>query len=68
MPASGENVVVFGTGVLGRRLAYYLTHDSDHTVVAFTLHDEFHSDTALDGLPVVPFGEVTELYRLSWAC
>jgi sugar O-acyltransferase (sialic acid O-acetyltransferase NeuD family) len=44
--------------MLARRVWAYLTHDSDHEVVAFTVDGEHVRDRALLGLPVVPFEEL----------
>jgi sugar O-acyltransferase (sialic acid O-acetyltransferase NeuD family) len=42
---------------------FYLDHDSDHQVVAFTVHRASAPEEAsLAGLPVVPFEEVVERY------
>jgi len=55
-----SRLVLFGAGPIADIVHFYLTHDSDHEVVGFTV-DRTHltSDTHL-GLPVVPFDTVTE--------
>jgi sugar O-acyltransferase (sialic acid O-acetyltransferase NeuD family) len=39
---------------------FYLTHDSDHDVVAFTVNRQQLADPEYKGLPVVPFEELVE--------
>lgn len=51
-------VVVFGTGQWAELAHFYLTHDSEHEVVAFTVDREFLSESFLN-LPVVPFDAVS---------
>jgi sugar O-acyltransferase (sialic acid O-acetyltransferase NeuD family) len=41
---------------------YYLTNDSDHEVVAFTVNEEFLDEKEYKGLPVVPFESIEETY------
>ena len=54
------NVVVFGVGQWADLAHFYLTHDSPHEVVAFTLDREYMQETEHWGLPVVAFDEVQE--------
>jgi sugar O-acyltransferase (sialic acid O-acetyltransferase NeuD family) len=56
------NVVVFGVSQWADLAYYYLTHDSPHSVVAFTLDGEFLESQEHNGLPVVPFDEVEQHY------
>jgi len=55
-------IVVFGAGQLADVAHFYLTHDSPHEVVAFTVDNEFMKDKEHMGLPVVPFEEVEASY------
>ena len=41
---------------------FYLVHDSDCEVVAFTVHREYLKTTAFRGLPVVAFEDVQDIY------
>ena len=59
---AGSKVVVFGTGVFAECVWFYLTHDSDHEVVAFTVDGSHQDRDELLGLPVMPFESVAELY------
>lgn len=56
-------VVLFGNGQVASVIHTYLTYDSPHEVVAFTVDREHIGDTTeLLGLPVVPFEDVERLY------
>lgn len=50
--------VVFGTGQWAQLAHFYLTHDSAHEVVAFTVDAEYLSVATFQGLPVVPFDDL----------
>jgi sugar O-acyltransferase (sialic acid O-acetyltransferase NeuD family) len=54
-----SKIVVFGAGKIADEAYYYLTNDSPHEVVAFTVDEAHLSKRELFGLPVVPFEEVT---------
>jgi len=56
------NVVVFGIEKLAELAHFYLTHDSDHTVVAFTVDPEYLTSPEFRGLPVVPYHEIEQRY------
>jgi sugar O-acyltransferase (sialic acid O-acetyltransferase NeuD family) len=55
-------VVVFGTALVAELAHYYLTKDSEHDIVAFTVNQEYITDPSFCGLPVVPFEDITTLY------
>jgi len=58
-----NKVVVFGVMDFAELAHFYLTHDSDYEVVAFTVNEEYlPEDRKFHGLPVVPFEEVEQLY------
>jgi sugar O-acyltransferase (sialic acid O-acetyltransferase NeuD family) len=55
-------VVLFGTG-RGADVAYrFLSKDTDHEIVAFTVDEKYVKARELRGLPLVPFEEVERLY------
>ena len=58
-------VVVFGVGQWAELAHFYLTHDSPHDVVAFTLDAEYIENPQYKGLPVVPYDEVEQHYSPS---
>lgn len=56
-------VVIFGVLDTAQLAHFYLTHDSEHDVAAFTVHREYMPDAPeFEGLPVVPFEEVEERF------
>jgi sugar O-acyltransferase (sialic acid O-acetyltransferase NeuD family) len=55
-------VVVFGVSQWASLAHFYLTHDSPHQVVAFTVDGDYLKEKTLLGLPVVAFDEVENLY------
>lgn len=55
-------VVVFGVLDTAELAHYYLTHDSPHEVVAFTVSKEYLNEDSFKGLPVVPFEDLEDLY------
>jgi sugar O-acyltransferase (sialic acid O-acetyltransferase NeuD family) len=54
--------VIFGTGDFARIAYVYLRDDSEHEVVAFTVHERFIDDTELLGIPVVPFERLEQAH------
>jgi sugar O-acyltransferase (sialic acid O-acetyltransferase NeuD family) len=56
------NVVVFGLEQLAELAHFYLSHDSEHTVVAFTVDPEYLTSPEFRGLPVVPYNELEQDY------
>lgn len=58
-----KDVVIFGVKDFAELAHYYLTHDSDFNVVAFTVHQAYMpEETFFCGLPVVPFEELESYY------
>ncbi|HEX2055868.1 MAG TPA: acetyltransferase [Nitrospiraceae bacterium] len=56
-------VVIFGLRDFASLAHFYLKHDTNHEVVAFSVSKEFlPEDRTFEGLPVVPFEEVESLY------
>lgn len=56
-------VIVFGTLDTAQLAHFYLTHDSDHEVVAFSVHDAYlPAERSMNDLPVVPFETVERAY------
>jgi sugar O-acyltransferase (sialic acid O-acetyltransferase NeuD family) len=62
-----SDVVIFGTGEFARVACEYLRRDSEHDVVAFTVHERYLDERELLGIPVVPFEELEERHPPS-AC
>jgi sugar O-acyltransferase (sialic acid O-acetyltransferase NeuD family) len=55
-------VVIFGVRDTAELAHFYLTHDSDREVVAFTVHERYLEKGSFRGLPVVPFEKVHIYY------
>ena len=51
-------VIVFGTADFAQLAHFYLTNDSEHQVVAFTVHKKYLSQSELFGLPVIAFEDI----------
>lgn len=54
------NIVVFGAGDIAQLARFYLGRDSPYRVAAFTVDGAYVKESQVDGLPVVPFEEVTK--------
>ena len=57
-----SKVVIFGAGKIADEAYFYLTNDSPHEVVAFTVDAEHVGAGEKLGLPVVAFEGVTDVY------
>lgn len=55
-------VVIFGIGQIAEIAYFYLTNDSEHKVVAFSVDKEFLTQDKFQDLPVVAYEELTEKY------
>ncbi len=53
-----KEVVIFGVKDTAELALWYLTNDSDYTVVAFTVHQRYMEENTFHGLPVVAFEEL----------
>jgi sugar O-acyltransferase (sialic acid O-acetyltransferase NeuD family) len=53
-----SDVVIFGIGDYGRIAGRYLSADSPHDVVAYTVDRAYVDRDELNGLPIVPFEEL----------
>ena len=57
-----SNVLIFGAGKIADEAYFYLTNDSPHEVVAFTVDAEHLPGPEKLGLPVIPFEEVVNRF------
>jgi sugar O-acyltransferase (sialic acid O-acetyltransferase NeuD family) len=57
-----SKVVLFGNARFAEMNHFYLSHDSPHEVVAFTVDGSHIQQDELRGSPVVPFEEITQRY------
>ncbi|HEY8034399.1 MAG TPA: acetyltransferase [Methylobacter sp.] len=60
-----EPVVIFGNGTFASLAWYCLTHDSPWQVKAFTVDRAYLQNPTHEGLPVVPFEDLSSLYAPS---
>ena len=57
-----SKIVIFGAGKVADQAYFYLTNDSPHEIVAFTVDRQYLHEQQKFGLPVVPFEEVAEAF------
>ncbi|WP_096389593.1 acetyltransferase, partial [Mycobacterium ulcerans] len=55
-------LVIFGSGDIAQLAHYYFTRDSEYEVVAFTVDQDYASESEFCGLPLVAFDEVTQRF------
>lgn len=55
-------IVIFGVNDLAELAHYYLTTDSEHQVVAFTVHQEYKTKDTYKGLPLIAFETISQVY------
>src|ERR1044072_5155 len=59
-------VIIFGIQDFAQLAKFYLQHDSEHEVVAFSVHQQYLPEAeTFEGLPVVAFDSAGEIYRPS---
>ncbi len=51
-------ILIFGNGQLAEIAQFYINHDTDHKIVAFTVDADFIEKDTFNGVPLVPFEEV----------
>jgi sugar O-acyltransferase (sialic acid O-acetyltransferase NeuD family) len=57
-----SRIVIFGAGKIADQAYFYLTHDSSHQIVAFTVDGKYMNEQKKLAVPVVPFEEVQDKY------
>lgn len=55
-------VIIFGVMDTAELAHYYLTHDSNHEVIAFTVTREYLKEASFKGLPLVAFEDLEMAY------
>lgn len=53
-----DGVVIFGAGQIAEVIYHYLTSDSPHKVVAFSVDSAYIKESTLLGVPVAPFEDL----------
>lgn len=54
-----DKLILFGAGKIARVLHSYMQADDRYLVQAFTVDADFLTQDSIDGLPVIPFSEIT---------
>ncbi len=57
-----SKIIIFGVLDTAELAHYYLTVDSEHEVVAFTVHKKYLKNNTFKGLPIVAFEDINSLY------
>ena len=57
-----KRLVLIGAGEFAEIAFQYFSHDSDYEVAAFSVDAEFIKSPELEGLPIVPYGELLDRY------
>lgn len=60
-----KRVLIFGVGDFARIARFYLQHDSDLDVAAFTVHQQYIARGEVLGLPVVPWETASDTHPSS---
>jgi sugar O-acyltransferase (sialic acid O-acetyltransferase NeuD family) len=55
-------VVIFGSSDIAEVVHFYLTRDSDHDIVAFTVDGAYITADTFQGLPMVPYEKLEAYY------
>lgn len=55
-------IVIYGSAATAEQSHYDFTNDSEHEVVAFTIHRKDLKGTEMLGLPYVPFEDIEKIY------
>ena len=53
-----SKVIIFGQGKIADEAYFYLTNDSEHDIVAFTVDAKYQTKNELYGLPIIPFEQI----------
>jgi len=62
MGVKSKKLVIFGTGEIGTLARFYFDTDSQYEVVGFSADDEFATSDKFEGLPLVPFSNLTKAF------
>lgn len=57
-----RKAVIFGTASFAEVVHFYLTHDSNYEVAGFTVTEDFINSSTFNGLPVVPYENVVDIF------
>ncbi len=62
MQSKTKKAIIFGTGSFAELVHYFLTHDSEYEVVAFTVSKDQIKKPQFMDLPLIPFEEIKNSY------
>lgn len=58
-----SKIIIFGVQDFAELAHYYLTNDSEHEVIAFSVNERYMpSETHFCGLPIVPFEQIEQVF------
>ena len=57
-----SRIVIFGEGKIADEAYFYITNDSPHDIVAFTVDEKYKTKNELFGLPIISFEGVEDKY------
>lgn len=57
-----SEVFIYGNGQMARLAHFYLTHDSEHDVVAYTVERRFIETDDVDGVPLIALDEIADRF------
>ncbi|MBN1166306.1 MAG: acetyltransferase [Methanospirillaceae archaeon] len=62
MECKKQEIIIFGNGKMASLAYMYFLHDSIYNPVAFTVDNNYITESTFHNLPVVPFDNVTDSY------
>lgn len=65
MPEKNEKIVIIGEGEFALIAYEYFTYDSPYEVVAFSVEKNFIKQPELNGLPVIPFEDLENVFDVN---
>ncbi len=65
MYSKDKKVIIFGNGLIAEVAYYCLKNDSEYDVIAFTADKNFCNSENFNGLPLIPFENVENIYPAS---
>jgi sugar O-acyltransferase (sialic acid O-acetyltransferase NeuD family) len=57
-----KKIIIFGTGAFSKLAKFYFENTKEYEVIAFTVDRSYLKEEVFQGLPVVPFERILELY------
>lgn len=63
-----NKLIIYGAGEFAMQMHYYLTSDSKYKVVAFCAEKEFIQEDSLNGLPLIAFENIQDIYAPEEYC